>query len=188
MGVETLSRSGAGRALRWAALGLGAFMLAACVTEPPPRRTVAVAVPPAPKIYAYPAQGQSPEQQDRDQYECHNWAVQQTGVDPSRANGYAQVQVQSSGPPPGANTAAGAIGGAIIGSIIAGPRNAGFGALFGGATGAVVGSSVDANNQAVAAQQNQAQINRAVADDQNRVQSYRRAISACLQGRGYTVS
>jgi len=27
-----------------------------------------------------------------------------------------------------------------------------------------------------------------VADDQNRVQSYRRAISACLQGRGYTVS
>jgi outer membrane lipoprotein SlyB len=187
MGIEAMSGAGASRTLRWTAVGMIAFALAACVAEPPPRRTVAVAVPQAPKIFAYPARGQSPEQQDRDQYECHNWAVQQTGVDPSRANGYAQVQLQSA-PPPGVNTAAGAIGGAIIGSIIGGPRNAGFGALFGGATGAIVGSSVDANNQAVAAQQNQAQVSRAVADDQNRAQAYRRAVGACLEGRGYTVS
>src|SRR5262249_54723658 len=33
--------------------------------------------------YVYPAKGQSKEQQDRDQYECYQWAKQQTGFDPS---------------------------------------------------------------------------------------------------------
>src|ERR1700760_3646080 len=59
-------------------------LLAACVTEAP--RTVRVATPPLPPpapVYVYPAQGQSSEQTDRDKYECHMWAVQQTGVDPS---------------------------------------------------------------------------------------------------------
>jgi Family of unknown function (DUF6515) len=35
------------------------------------------------EIFVYPAQGQSAEQTDRDRYECHMWAVSQTGVDPS---------------------------------------------------------------------------------------------------------
>jgi hypothetical protein len=187
MGVVAESNSKAGRWLRIATAAATSLALAACVAEPPPRRVVAVPVQPAPRIFAYPARGQSPEQQDRDQYECHNWAVQQTGVDPSRANGYAQVQVQSA-PPPGAGTAVGAIGGAVIGSILAGPRNAGVGALFGGATGAIVGSASDANAQAQAAQQNQGQINRVMADERVRADAYRRAIGACLEGRGYTVS
>jgi outer membrane lipoprotein SlyB len=82
---------------------------------------------------------------------------------------------------------AGAIGGAIIGSIIGGPRNAGAGLLIGGATGAVVGSAADANAQAQA-QQTQAQLNQNAAAGRARADSYRRAISACLQGRGYTIS
>jgi outer membrane lipoprotein SlyB len=186
MRVEAVGNLVAGRWTRAATAAAAVLCLAACVTEPP-RRTVAVPVSPAPRIFAYPARGQSAEQQDRDQYECHNWAVQQTGVDPSRANGYAQVQVQSA-PPPGAGTAVGAIGGAIIGSILGGPRNAGFGALFGGATGAIVGSASDANAQAEAAHQNNGQINRALADERSRADAYRRAIGACLEGRGYTVS
>ena len=35
-------------------------------------------------IYVYPAKGQSQAQQDKDRYECHSWAVQQTGFDPSK--------------------------------------------------------------------------------------------------------
>ena len=35
------------------------------------------------QIYIYPNQGQSAQQQSRDRYECHSWAVQQTGVDPT---------------------------------------------------------------------------------------------------------
>ncbi len=161
-------------------------LLAACVTPPP--RTVAVPAPPPQRVFVYPANGQSAEQTDRDRYECHVWAVQQTGVDPSRsnANPYARVIVQPANPP-GTGTAVGAIGGAILGSIIAGPRNAGAGLVLGGVTGAIVGSAADANAQAQA-QQTQAQINQSAAAGRAQADSYRRAISACLQGRGYTVS
>jgi hypothetical protein len=37
----------------------------------------------APRMYVYPKQGQSPERQASDEYECHRWAVGQTGFDPS---------------------------------------------------------------------------------------------------------
>ena len=167
-------------------------LLAACVTPPP--RTVRVASPPPPPpapVYVYPAQGQSPEQTDRDKYECHVWAVQQTGVDPSRpgASSYERVVVQPA-PVPGSGTVAGAIGGAILGSIIAGPRAAGAGLILGGATGAVVGSAAEANATANAEAQNQqaqAQVSADAAQARARADSYRRAVGACLQGRGYTV-
>jgi hypothetical protein len=41
-------------------------------------------------VYAYPKDGQSDEQQSTDRYECHKWAVAQSGFDPtqtSRASG-----------------------------------------------------------------------------------------------------
>jgi len=138
-----------------------------------------------PRMFVYPAKGQSEEQLERDRYECHTWAVQQSGYDPSRSNGTAYRNVVVA-PPPGAGTATGAIGGAILGSILAGPRDSGFGLLFGAATGAIVGSAVDANNQqAVAEAQHQA-YQQSVAE-QNQVTAYRRAVSACLGARGYTV-
>ncbi len=37
----------------------------------------------AQQMYIYPSQGQSPEQQNRDRYECHTWSVRQTGIDPT---------------------------------------------------------------------------------------------------------
>jgi hypothetical protein len=59
------------------ALSLGALaMLAGCV-EPPPRQYVVPAPPVAQtRIIVYPAQGQSPQQLEKDRYECHVWAVQ----------------------------------------------------------------------------------------------------------------
>src|SRR6202451_4562476 len=144
MKLDTVSKY----VLRGALLPAVVLGLAACVTAPPPR-TVAVPAPPPQKVFVYPNNGQSPEQTDRDRYECHVWAVQETGVDPSRADAsaYERVVVQPANPP-GAGTVAGAIGGAILGSIIAGPRNAGAGLVLGGATGAIVGSASDANAQA----------------------------------------
>jgi hypothetical protein len=184
------------RGARLAALSAGiaaSTLLTACVTEAP--RTVRVAAPPPPPpapVYVYPAQGQSAEQTDRDKYECHMWAVQQTGVDPSRpdASSYERVVVQPA-PVPGSGTVAGAIGGAILGSILAGPRAAGAGLILGGATGAVVGSAAEASASANAdaqAQQAQAQVNAEAAQARERADSYRRAVSTCLQGRGYSVS
>ena len=64
---------------------------------------------------------------------------------------------------------------------------AGAGLVLGGVTGAVVGSSVDANNQQQA-RMTQAQLNASASEGRARADSYRRALGACLQGRGYTVS
>jgi hypothetical protein len=163
-----------------------ALATAACVAPPP--RTVVVPPPPPQKIFVYPSNGQSPQQTDRDRYECHVWAVQQTGVDPSRpdANPYERVVVQPANPP-GSGTAVGAITGAVLGSIIAGPNNAGAGLVLGAASGAIIGSAADANAQAQA-HMTQQQINQAQAAGRARADSYRRALGACLQGRGYTVT
>lgn len=164
-----------------AALGLS---LAACVAPPPPRPVVVVP-PPQPKLFVYPAQGQSPQQTDRDRYECHVWAVQTTGVDPSREpQVYTYVQ---SPPPPGANAVSGAVGGAFAGSILAGPYNSGSGFLIGAAAGALIGSAVDAQAQAQA-RQSQEQVNQAAAAASARADSYRQALATCLRGRGYSVT
>ena len=35
--------------------------------------------------FVYPQKGQSAEQQKKDEYDCHSWAVQQTKYDPTAA-------------------------------------------------------------------------------------------------------
>jgi hypothetical protein len=173
-------------------------LLAGCVETPPPRPYRAyheVPAPPRPntEVFAYPQQGQTPEQTDRDRYDCHEWAVKQTNFDPSAPGvpPHDQVRVASAaGPPPGTNTAIGAVAGAILGAVIAGPRDAGFGAVAGGITGAAIGSTGDAANAEVQNQQVQAaraQDARQAAVVDQKAANYRRAISACLEGRGYSV-
>jgi len=88
---------------------------------------------------------------------------------------------------PGAGTAVGAITGAILGAAIAGPREAGAGLLLGGITGAAIGSASDANAQAQANVE-QARINSYAASGAAGAWNYRRAISACLDARGYTTA
>ena len=39
------------------------------------------------QIFVYPRSGQTDEQQRNDRYQCHRWAVQQTGFDPTVAGG-----------------------------------------------------------------------------------------------------
>src|SRR5215472_15143230 len=153
MNNQTLNRLGV-----FAAVGLIA-VLAGCV-EPPPRHYVVPAQPVAQaqtQVIVYPAQGQSPQMLDKDRYECHLWAVQQTGFDPSRPGTPVdqRVVVQPANPP-GSGTAFGAIAGAILGAAIAGPRNAGAGLVLGGVTGAAVGASSDAAAQEQAHAEQQA--------------------------------
>jgi len=178
----------------WVLVAL-AGLLAACVTEPP-RRVVAAPAPPPPsamtQIIVYPARGQTPEQLERDRYECHVWAVQQTGFDPSQPAAPAGPRVVAQpANPPGTGTAVGAITGAILGAAIAGPHDAGFGAVFGGLTGAAVGTASDANAQAHANYEQarlDAGYNAAAAQSAQRASNYRRAITACLDARGYTTA
>jgi hypothetical protein len=86
----------------WAVLG-GAAVLApyyyapyySPYYTPPPviiREQLPVYIQPAPsvtpssteRIFVYPRQGQSEELQAKDLYECHSWAVSQTGYDPTQ--------------------------------------------------------------------------------------------------------
>jgi|APIni6443716594_1056825.scaffolds.fasta_scaffold399317_1 hypothetical protein len=82
----------------WAVLG-GAAVLApyyyAPYYTPPPviiREQLPVYIQPAPsvtpssteRIFVYPRHGQSEELQAKDRYECHSWAVSQTGYDPTQ--------------------------------------------------------------------------------------------------------
>jgi len=171
-------------------------LLAGCVETPPerPYRTYQQVPPPPPpntEVYAYPVQGETPEQTDRDRYDCHEWAVKQSNFDPSAPGTPPHDRVLvASGPPPGTNTAIGAVAGAILGAVIAGPHDSGFGAVAGGITGAAIGSTGDAANAEAQHQQIQAaraqDARQAAAMDQ-KASDYRRAISACLEGRGYSV-
>lgn len=121
--------------------------------------------------FVYPAKGQSQEQLEKDKFECYQWARQNTGVDP--VSGTPQAQ-SSGGSTAGRRAAGGAVKGLAIANIAggSGSKGAAAGAVVGGARGAA-----QDNRQRQAQQQQAAQTQ----------QSYNRAYSACLEGRGYTV-
>jgi hypothetical protein len=146
---------------------------------------------PMTQVYFYPKEGQTKEQQSRDHYECYNWAVQQTGFDPSQSSIPPEQRVKVVPmPPPGHDTAVLAIAGAVLGALIAGPRHAGAGALIGAGSGAVVGAASDVSRQQQAQQMEEAYVNRDQALDaryEAKASDFRRAMSTCLEGRGYSV-
>jgi hypothetical protein len=57
------------------------------VTEPPPETEVSEAPPTSDELFVYPMKGQSEQQQATDRYQCHRWATEQTGFDPTRPGG-----------------------------------------------------------------------------------------------------
>ena len=134
----------------------------------------------AQKPIVYPAKGQSAEQQKKDDAECYAWAKQTTGIDPAVVA--SSPPPQQTGPAAGGGqrvrgAARGAAGGAAIGAI-AGDAGAGAG------IGAVVGTMAGGRQ---ARQQQSAQNQQAVAQQQELINTHQRAVSACMEGRGYTI-
>ena len=173
--------------------------LSACVEAPPPRHRVARVEPPPPpaepapppptQVYVYPTGGQTPEQSGRDRYECHLWAVKQSNFDPSVTAVLPRQRVRvEAAPPSGSDTVAGAVTGAIIGAVIARDPGAGAvgGAILGGAAGAVSDGQREAQAKAVQQRYDARDAARMAQLDQQ-ADGYRRAISACLEARHYTV-
>jgi hypothetical protein len=146
---------------------------------------------PLTQVYFYPKTGQTTEQQSRDHYECYNWAIQQTGFDPGQSPFSPEERVRIVPvPPPGHDTATMAVVGAVLGALLAGPRHAGGGALFGAAGGAIAGAASDASRQEYARQTEDAyarQDQTRRAQVEAKAMDFRRAMSACLEGRGYSV-
>jgi len=146
---------------------------------------------PITQVYFYPKASQTTEQQSRDHYECYNWAVKQTGFDPSQSSipPAQRVRVVPM-PPPGHDSAVLAITGAVLGALIAGPRHAAGGALIGATGGAIAGAAADSSREQTARQLEEAYSKRDRAFDtqsEERALNFRRAMGACLDGRGYTV-
>lgn len=134
----------------------------------------------AQKPIIYPAKGQSPQQQQKDEGECHVWAKQNTGVDPAALA--ASPPPQETGAATGGGerakgAAGGALGGVAIGAIAG---DAGRGAAIGAVVGTMAGGRKARQNQAARNQQAQGA-------QQQQLITYNRAVSACLEGRGYTI-
>lgn len=167
--------------------------LSACAPSGYMVRTQPVDNPPLPttNVYFYPLQKQSEAQQDRDQYECYRWAVKQSGFDPGQAQlaPHQRIQVTPTAPP-GADTASGAVGGAIVGSMMSSRHDGGMGMVFGALAGAILGAASDEarlNQAAQVQQQYDARDAQKYARLEQQARGYRRAMTACLEGRGYTV-
>jgi len=131
-----------------------------------------------------PQRDQSADQLRRDRYECHNWAVEQTGEAPVAAP-EAREQTSDAKRDKRAERASRAILGAAIGSVVGGIAGGGRGwrhendaVLTGAAVGAGVGA---ASVGGKARDKGKSEAPQAPSD-------YLRALSACLEGRGYSVT
>ncbi|HOG17658.1 MAG: hypothetical protein A4E73_03971 [Syntrophaceae bacterium PtaU1.Bin231] len=157
---------------------------------PAPQATVAPREP-ITQVYFYPKSGQTPEQQSRDHYDCYNWAVKQTGFDPGQSAIPTDQRVRVVPmPPPGHDTVTFAIAGAVLGALIGGPRHAGGGAVIGATGGVMAGAASDAARAEAARQQDEAYAAEAAARQaelDQKALGFRRAMGACLEGRGYSV-
>lgn len=145
-------------------------------------------------LYVYPAKGQSVDQTERDRYDCYLWARDQAGYDPSTdasASTPNLVRVPVGRNPNQGATLVGTIVGAIAGAAIGGHgHDAGTGAVLGAAAGTVVGAGVEQSGQQRVEDQARQQADRMAAEEARDAEgrsNYRRAFSACLEGRGYVV-
>jgi Glycine zipper len=130
-------------------------------------------------VFVYPTKKQSKEQQEKDEFACHKWAKEKTGIDPMAPAAAAPVQsAPQGGPVRGAakGAAVGAIGGAIGG-------NAGKGA----AVGAGVGGTLGAMRRARSQRQQAEALQEHYAAQKDAQGTFLRAFTACMEGRGYTV-
>lgn len=131
-------------------------------------------------IRVEPLHGQSADRARRDRYECHNWAVEQTGESPSSVSGQ-QAAERRDDDAERARRAARVINSASVGAAIGGlvrstqRKNPANGVLAGAAIGAAVGAATNRSK------------NKDAKADAEPLADYVRALSACLEGRGYRV-
>jgi hypothetical protein len=157
-------------------------------------------------LFAYPKNDQSSDQQLKDESECYGSAKQNSGVDPQApppaaksAEQKAAEQKAAADNAPKAHggrakgAAKGAAGGAAIGAIAddeAG-KGAGAGAVAGSMRGAskqrkanAASSQQAAQQTAQAQQQDEGQAN---AQHQEKLNTFKRAYTACMEARNYSV-
>ncbi|MDH4092580.1 MAG: glycine zipper domain-containing protein [Cyclobacteriaceae bacterium] len=134
------------------------------------------------KLYVFPSKGQSKNKQKQDEFACYQWAVEQSGIDPLNLPKIEAAPVQS-GPTGGAvvGAAKGAAAGVAIGAIAG---DAGKGAAIGAVAGGLAGRRAGRQMQAQQNQQAQADV---AAQEQAMKDSFQKAFTVCIEGKGYTI-
>src|SRR5262245_16691795 len=149
-------------------------------------------------LFIYPDRGQSPEQQSMDKFQCYQWAVQQTGFNPTQPQTAYAAAPMAPPPSPGmrppgmfgsaaGGAALGAVGGAIGGHAGEGAAiGAGVGGLFGMMRRAEYERREQYQMQQYQQQYQSAEAQQYFAQSGGRA-NYNRAYRTCLSARGYTV-
>jgi lysozyme family protein len=120
--------------------------------------------------------GQTLEQTRRDRYECHNWAVEQTGeAPPAPAAEQADDGKRDLKQERISRAVVGAAIGGVIGGLFGDVHDANESVLAGAAVGAGVGAATAGGRRTEAAAP-------------EGPSDYLRALTACLEGRGYSVA
>ena len=130
-------------------------------------------------LMIYPAKGQDGATQQKDEGECFVWARNETGIDPTQQTVAAVAVPQEQQ----GRAVRGAAGGAAIGAIVGDSDDAAKGA----AIGAVVGRSRQNRQNRASAEQAQQQNQQSQQNSAQSLETFNRAYSICLEGRGYTV-
>src|SRR5688572_19559734 len=163
-------------------IGCSIFVYAFSDAQTPATSTTATSFAKSLGIYVFPAKNQDQATQDKDDAACYKWAVEQSGVDPINPTKVEAAKVDTA--PDGTaivGAAKGAAAGVAIGAIAGDAgKGAAIGAVAGGLAGRRAKKVGDAQeqqkNDQAAAQQTTAMMN-----------SFKKAFTACLEGKGYTV-
>jgi len=133
-------------------------------------------------LYVFPSNEQSAETQDADEVACYKWAKEQTGIDPTNPP---QVEVAQADTGPDGSAVVGAAKGAAAGAAIGAiAGDAGEGAAIGAVVGGLRGRRGRiAGDQAEQQQNTQA----AQAQEKEMMDNFKKAFTACMEGKGYTV-
>jgi hypothetical protein len=168
---------------------------------PPPTFSAAQKI----NMFAYPKNNQNRDQQLRDELDCYNLSQQQSGVNPdapapaaptsadiSAAQKEAASGAQQAQGGRARGAARGAAGGAMIGAIAGDAgKGAGIGAVAGTMRGGMQQRQTNAATKQQAAQQGGSQVQQGYAQakasyDQG-MSTFKRAFSACMDARAYSV-
>lgn len=159
--------------------------------QPAPAPAAGGAVPTATELglFVYPAKGQAKEQQAKDEQECYGWAAEQSKVDPAGPKADSDSAAKAAQAKTDSATRGAAVGGAARGAVagaavgaIAG--DAGTGAAIGAVAGGAGGRRARKQAEKQAGQQAKQQTE---AQSAQQVETFKKAMGACLEGRGYTV-
>jgi hypothetical protein len=140
-------------------------------------------------LYVFPAKNQTPEQQSQDEQACYAWAKDQSGIDPAAVKANPDSAAKAAGAKTDSATqgaavkgaARGAVGGAVVGGIAGDAgTGAGIGAVVGVAKGRQAKKGAKKQAEQQAAEQNQAWA-------AGQIDTFKKAYSACVEGKGYTV-